>query len=189
MLRPCEPEGVNFPMTLRQLFLVFFKISATAFGGGIAVIGVTKQEMEARANLSEEELTNYISLATAMPGPLAVSIAYLIGRHYHKTLGAAIAILGAALPPFLLLIVLSPFILDHLQDPAVLGFFRGVLAGVAVLISIVVVQDAKDTLKSGRIDTVIYLFVLVLIGGARLHPLIAITSGLLLQRLLRRFSA
>ena len=93
------------------------------------------------------------------------------------------------LPPFLLLILISPFILDYIYDPAVLGFFRGVLAGVAVLISIVVVQDAKDTLKRGRIDTVIYFFVLVLIGGARLHPLIAITAGLFLQQLLRRFSA
>ena len=185
----CEPEGVNSKMTLKQLFWIFFKISATAFGGGIAVIGVTKQEMAVHGNLSEEELANFISLATAMPGPLAVSIAYLIGRHYHQTLGATVAILGAALPPFLLLILISPFILDYIYDPAVLGFFRGVLAGVAVLISIVVVQDAKDTLKRGRIDTVIYFFVLVLIGGARLHPLIAITAGLFLQQLLRRFSA
>jgi Chromate transport protein ChrA len=112
-------------MTLRQLFWIFFKISATAFGGGIAVIGVTKQEMAVHGNLSEEELSNFISLATAMPGPLAVSIAYLIGRHYHQTLGATVGILGAALPRFFSL-SLSPLLYWTIyMIPLFLVFFEG----------------------------------------------------------------
>ena len=174
-------------MTLRQLFWIFFKISATTLGGGIAVIGVTKHEMEERGIISQSELINFIGLATAMPGPLAVSVAYLLGRHLRQTQGAVVAVTGAVLPPFLTLLVLSPFILDHMQEPAVLGFFRGVLAGVAALISTIVLMDVKDTLKSGSINTLIFFFVLALIGGARLHPLIAIIAGLLLQQLLRRF--
>ena len=174
-------------MTLKKLFWIFFKISATTFGGGIAVIGVIKHEMEEQGEISENELMDLIGLATAMPGPLAASIAYLLGKHYHQTRGAAVAVLGAILPPFLTLLFLSPFILDHMQDPVVLGFFRGVLAGVAALVSTVVVLDVKDTLKNGRLNTITYLFVLALIGGVHLHPLIAITAGILLQLLLRRF--
>ena len=66
-------------MSLLELFLFFFKISAVTFGGGIVILGMVQLEEEKRRDIAPEVFADMVSLAASMPGPIAVSIAWLAG--------------------------------------------------------------------------------------------------------------
>ena len=172
-------------VSVRELFLFFFKISATTFGGGIVIVGMIRLEMEKRDDIAEEELTDLLGLAAAVPGPIAVSSAYMLGRYYRGAMGAVAAVLGAVLPPFLAILFVSPFILAYSHLPMVSGFFKGILAGVAAMIAAVVVADVKKTLFERRTNVLAYALVIILLGWLQMNPLVAVASGLALQGVLQ----
>ena len=75
-------------MTPWQLFKMFFKISSVTFGGGVVIIGMAETEVRKRGDMSEQDLLDIVSLSAAMPGPIAVSSSFLIGKHYSGIRGA-----------------------------------------------------------------------------------------------------
>ena len=100
-------------MTILQLFLFFFRISAVTFGGGIVIMGMVKLGISKRQDISDAEFSDMVSLAASVPGPLAVSVAWLLGRHYRGIKGSIAAVAGAVLPPFVIILILSPIILKY----------------------------------------------------------------------------
>ncbi|WP_448634410.1 chromate transporter [Pedobacter panaciterrae] len=70
---------------LKYLFLTFLKIGCVSFGGHMALIAVVQKEMiEKDKTLSQENLLNAVSIASLLPGPLAVNVVSYIGYHLHK---------------------------------------------------------------------------------------------------------
>ena len=175
-------------MSLMQLFLFFFKISAVTFGGGIVILGMVQLEEEKRRDIDPEVFADMVSLAASMPGPIAVSIAWLMGRHYRGLAGSLAAVAGAVLPPFLIILFLSPFIIKYSSLPAVGGFFRGVLAGTSAIIVLVIFDNVKSALWGQLWNVVPFLMVIALIGVLHLHPLLTMTAVILLQCLHERFA-
>ena len=111
-------------MNLLQLFFFFFRISAVTFGGGIAILGMVKLGLAERKDITELEFSDMLSLAASVPGPLAVSMAWLLGKHYRGIKGSIAAVAGAVIPPFLIVLFLSPIILRYSGTPQVQGFFK-----------------------------------------------------------------
>lgn len=173
-------------MTLTELFLFFFRISAVTFGGGIVILGMVQLEQEKRGDIDPEEFADMVSLAASMPGPIAVSISWLLGRHYKGLAGSVTAVLGAILPPFMIVLLLSPIILKYSGVPAVQGFFRGVLAGTGAIISTVVFDNVKTTLSAGWWNLVPFALVVAMIGVFKIHPLIAMSLVIAVQILRER---
>lgn len=133
-------------MSLLELFIFFFRISAVTFGGGIVILGMVQLEEEKRGDIDPEVFADMVSLAASMPGPIAVSISWLLGRYYKGLAGSLAAVFGAILPPFLIILILSPFIIKYSGVPSVMGFFRGVLAGTSAIIILVIVDNVKSAL-------------------------------------------
>ncbi len=79
-------------MTIFQLFLFFFRISALTFGGRIVILGMVKLGMADRKDISDAEFSDMLSLAASVPGPLAVSISWLLGRYYRGLKGSMAAV-------------------------------------------------------------------------------------------------
>ena len=77
-------------MSLWELFVFFFRISAVTFGGGIVILGMVQLEQEKRGDIDPEVFADMVSLAASMPGPIAVSISWLMGRHYKRGSPAAL---------------------------------------------------------------------------------------------------
>ncbi len=173
-------------MSLLELFFFFFKISAMTFGGGIVILGIVQLEQEKRRDIDSEQFADMVSLAASMPGPIAVSIAWLMGRHYRGLAGSIAAVAGAVLPPFLIILILSPYIIKYSDLPAVKGFLSGVLAGTAAIISTVIFKNVKDAVWRKWLNIIPYLFVISLIGVFRLHPLFVIAAAMAIQYLLYR---
>ncbi|MDY2985194.1 MAG: chromate transporter [Synergistes jonesii] len=168
-------------MSLLELFLFFFKISSVTFGGGIVILGIVQLEQEKRRDIDGETFADMVSLATSVPGPIAVSIAWLMGRHYKGLAGSLAAVAGAVLPPFLIILILSPYIIKYSNAPAVRGFFAGVLAGTGAIISVVIFDNVKGALWGKWWNLVPYLSVVSMIGVFRLHPLLVMAAVIALQ--------
>ncbi|OUO93211.1 chromate transporter [Cloacibacillus sp. An23] len=176
-------------MSLWELFVFFFRISAVTFGGGIVILGLVQLEQEKRRDIDPEEFADMVSLAASMPGPIAVSISWLMGRHYKGLAGSIAASAGAVLPPFLIILLLSPFVIKYSDVPAVKGFFRGVLAGTSAMIALVIVDNVKNALAGKWWNVVPYALVISAIGVFHIHPFAAMAGALALQYAHERIAA
>lgn len=168
-------------MSLAQIFCFFFKLSAITFGGGVVILGIINVEFEKRDDITSDELYDITTLATAMPGPIAVSISWLLGKYYKGVLGGIIGVIGAVLPPFLVILFLSPFIIKYSENPHVRGFLYGVLATTCAIITLVIINHVKKTLFLSKWNIIPYVLILILIGILKLNPLIIIPFVIALQ--------
>ena len=121
-------------MILFELFITFFYIGATTFGGGYAMIPLVRDEVVPRW-LSDAEFINMIAVSEATPGPVAINMATFIGSSEAGILGSALATLGVVLPSFIIILLISSLIKNFLKYKAVNAFLGGVRPGVVALIT------------------------------------------------------
>ena len=168
-------------MSLWHLFTYLFKLSGLTFGGGVVILGILENELPKRNDISKEEFADMVALATSMPGPIAVSISWLVGKYYRGIIGGIVAVLGAVMPPFLIILFLTPFIVKYADLPAVHGFLGGILAATGAMITVTVVGNVKSALAAGLWNLLPYLVIIAMIGLFKINPLIAILTALALQ--------
>lgn len=177
-------EG-TLAMNPLALFLMFFKISAVTFGGGIAILAMAKTELQKRG-FPDEDMAEIAALATAMPGPIATSSAWLAGRKIAGIRGALASVAGILVPPFFAILLLSGFVMAHRDSVSLASFFKGVLCAVAALVATLVWGEIRRSLvgKGRWINLLPYALVIGLILWAGLHPLLAMACGVGLRLLL-----
>ena len=96
-----EKEGKKI---LRTLFWTDFYISAFTFGGGFVIITLMKKKFVNELHwIDEKEMLDFAAMAQSSPGAIAVNAAILVGWKLKKLSGMAAAVLGAILPPMLIL--------------------------------------------------------------------------------------
>ncbi|NLM71300.1 MAG: chromate transporter, partial [Synergistaceae bacterium] len=88
-------------MSIGSIFFLFLRIGALTFGGGIVMLGFIQGELRSIGGFSEEEIADMTVLATALPGPVAVNLSYIIGKRMAGARGAFAAVTGTSIPPFL----------------------------------------------------------------------------------------
>jgi len=98
----------NKKITLRYLFFTFFRIGCVSFGGHMALISlVQKMMVDKDETLDNEVILDGITVASLLPGPLAVNVVAYIGYHLKGKTGAIISMVGVLLPACILMLVLS----------------------------------------------------------------------------------
>ena len=103
----------HMPIHLK-LFLVFFKIGLFTFGGGYAMIPLIHREtVEGNQWIDDETMLNMLAIAESTPGPVAINSATFIGHRVAGFWGALCATLGVTLPSFLVISILSLFIMQY----------------------------------------------------------------------------
>ena len=118
-----------------SLFWTFFKIGAFTFGGGYAMIPlITKEVVDDKKWITNEDILDVIAIAESTPGPIAVNSATFIGCKIAGFWGAMFATFGVVLPSFVIISIIS-MVLDKFQDIQAVKFaFNGIRAGVLALI-------------------------------------------------------
>ena len=87
----------------QTLLKTFFVIGLTSFGGYMALIAMIRRDMVERDNvITDEFLTEGITLSSFLPGPVAVNVVAYIGYKLAGVLGALLSIIAVLLPSFLL---------------------------------------------------------------------------------------
>lgn len=119
----------------RALAKTFFKLGATGFGGGLAVIAHIRRVVAyERQWLSEEEFLDAVSLAQSLPGANAVNAITYIGLKLGGIRGALVSVTGFILPSFLAMIGLTVAHSYLIHFPDAQRVFQGFNAAVVGLI-------------------------------------------------------
>ena len=131
-----------------QLFLSTFKLSACTFGGGFVIIPLMRERFVKELHWIEEE--EMLDL-TSSPGSIAINASILVGYHVAGIPGALITVVGSALPPLIIISIISAFYQAFRSNKYVSMAMAGMLAGVAAVIFDVVINMAWPILKKKRL--------------------------------------
>lgn len=133
-----EKEKVPFLSKLKllcRLFFIFFKIGLFSFGGGYTMVAFFESEfVEKKKWLNSDEFFNILAIAESTPGPIAINSSTYIGYKLCGVLGSLVATFGCALPSFIIIFTISLFFDEFLKLEYVQYAFKGIQAGVPLLI-------------------------------------------------------
>jgi len=134
---------------LWELFLSFLKIGAFTFGGGYAMMPIMHKEVvEKKQWATDEDILKLLVISESTPGVLAVNSATFIGYKIAGFFGALLATLGVVLPSFIVISIISLFIIQFKELEWVNYAFMGIRAGVAMLILNAVFKLSKKVKKT-----------------------------------------
>lgn len=182
--------STNSP-SLWFLFLSFLKIGSTAFGGFMVLISVVQNEMvERKKLLTHSEMVDGISLATILPGPVAVNVVAYVGYRLRGGLGALVSATGVILPAFILIVALSAAYLHWGKIPVVNKLFLGFIPAVtAVIVHAAWGMARKAVLGLPEFAiAVAACFLLLYKGGFYITLIIIVSAGLIGWLSFARFS-
>ena len=93
--------------SLKYLFFTFLKLGSISFGGFMALISVIQDQLVDKDKIIKSEtVLDGISLASVLPGPIAVNVVTFIGYKLKGLSGAIISMIAIVIPSFLLLCIL-----------------------------------------------------------------------------------
>ena len=117
------------------LFRSFLKIGLTSFGGHAALVSVLQEELvKKKSVIPDSAIMDGLSIASFLPGPLAVNVCTFIGYRLRGWPGALISMFAVLIPPFLLIIVIAYFYSRHGDLQPVNSFLNGVIPVIIGLI-------------------------------------------------------
>ena len=133
---------------LWKIFLTFFKIGAFTFGGGYAMIPlIQKEAVENHHWVEDEDILDIVAIAESTPGPIAINAATFVGYRVKGFAGALAATFGVVLPSFMIILAIS-YVLRQFRDWKVVQYaFRGIRAGVLVLMLKALIKMFKTNRK------------------------------------------
>ena len=141
-----------------KLFISTFYLSAFTFGGGYVIIPLMKKKfVDDLQWIEEDEMLNLTAIAQSSPGAVAVNASILLGYRVAGILGALVTILGTVLPPFIILSVISIFYTAFRDNIVVNAVLKGMQAGVAAVITDVVLNLGSNVFKQKDIVSAIIM--------------------------------
>ncbi len=181
-----------------KLFLTFSKIGIFNFGGGYAMLSLIHNEaVEKNAWLTNAEFADIVAISQSTPGPIGINAATYVGytsvinegySHGVAILGAFLASLSIIWLPFILMIIISRYLLTHKDSKAVQDIFRGLRPTIVGLIAAAaLLLMSKDNFGSPAdnpalfaLSIAIFLASFYLTGFKKANPvLVMLCSGVL----------
>jgi chromate transporter len=174
--QPAQPELQ--PPSLATVFLAFFRLGLTAFGGPAMVSYIRKMAVQQKGWLDGAVFDDGVALCQAIPGATAMQVTAYTGLRIRGVAGAFAAFVGFGLPAFILMMALSALYVSTSALPPVKALF---LALQAIIVALV----AYSTVSFGRISLKRWIHVLIAGIAAVLfiigvHPIIVIILAALL---------
>ncbi len=133
---------------MRYLFFTFLKIGAISWGGFMALIAVMKKQLVDKDKVVKEEIVlDGISLASVLPGAVAINVATYIGYQVRGIKGALICLAATIIPAFLLILGLGTIYSTYGELPIFNKFFLGVMPAIVAVILSVAINMAQKQVK------------------------------------------
>ena len=177
--------------TLPSLFLNCFLLSLVTFGGGSTIISMLqKQFVEKLKWIDETEMLEMVTLAQSSPGATSVNTAMLIGYRLFGLRGALASAAGSALPPLIIICVITLFYDQIRLSGAAANALAGVRACAAALVMSVSLTLSINLFKKKDYFTIIIWACAVVAAVAfKMNALILALAGLVIGILRFLFSA
>jgi chromate transporter len=141
---------MNNRPSLPDLFLSFFRLGLTAFGGPAMVAYIKELSVNRKKWLDEETFRNGVALCQALPGATAMQTAAFVGLRSRGIRGALCAFVGFGLPAFLFMLALSELYSSHHIVPWVTAIFSGLQVAVVSIVANATYSFGRATLNDYR---------------------------------------
>lgn len=123
--------------------------------------------------ITSEDFIDGAAVAQSVPGAIVINIATFIGNKISGKRGAIAAVLGAALPSLITIMVVARFFLQFRELTIVQHFFKGAAPAIVSLIASAIIGIGKESLRDYR-PIIITIGLLFLIVYLHIHPILAI---------------
>lgn len=127
------------------LFWTFFQIGLFGFGGGYAMISMIQGEVVTHYHwMTTSQFTDIVAVSQMTPGPIGINSATYVGytaltnaghAWYWGILGSAISTFAVVLPSFILMILISRFLMAYKDHPIVEHVFSWLRPAVVGLLA------------------------------------------------------
>jgi len=141
---------LNLKLKARLLFLSFFRLGLTAFGGPAMIAHIKELSVNRRQWIDAAAFRDGIALCQSIPGATAMQMAAYVGLRSGGIAGALASYVGFGLPAFFLMIVLSVLYARLGGLPEIKSIFNGLQVIVVALIVNAVFVFGKGTAKNRR---------------------------------------
>ena len=167
-----------------DLFLSFFWMGLTAFGGPAMTAHIRKHVVDKKKWLDSNSFDSGLALCQVIPGAIVMQLAAYIGLKLKGIGGAVVCFIGFGLPAFLIMFILS-VIYKHSKNIAVVEL---VLNGLRVII-VAIVANAAYVFGKKNFSNANDWVIAVIASGlflTKLHPalvlLVAAILGLVITK-------
>ena len=144
---------------LIKIFLSTLYLSAFTFGGGYVIVTLLKTKFVDELHwIDEKEMLDLVAIAQSSPGPIAVNGAIVVGYKLCGIPGICFAVLGAVIPPFFIIALISVAYNAFRSNEAVQAVLFGMRSGVCAVIASVVYDMASGIVKNKDMTGIILMF-------------------------------
>ncbi|MFV0439987.1 MAG: chromate transporter [Lachnospirales bacterium] len=123
-------------LPLLQMCLVFAKIGLMSFGGGYAMIPFIQYETVSRGWMTNESILDMIAVSQVTPGPITTNMATFVGYSNYGFWGGIFATIGVTVPPIVLILLITRYVLDKLTPKVREKVFFGLRPTISALLLI-----------------------------------------------------
>ena len=166
-----------------NLFLTYLKIGLFGFGGGYAMLSLIQHEAvevthwgETSPWITQTEFTDIVAISQMTPGPIGINSATYIGYTATGSVwGSVVATFAVCLPSFLLVLLVSRFILKHKDNAVIKSIFAGlrpVVVGLIAAAALLLMNRENFTDNTFSIAIAAVAFALAYF--TKLHPILII---------------
>lgn len=167
---------------LWKLFLATFTLSAFTFGGGFVIVSLMKKKfVEELGWLEENEMLDITAIAQSSPGPIPINASVILGYRMAGITGTFVAILGTAIPPMVIISLISVFYTQFRENPTIATALQVMRVGVAAVIFDVVFNLAKNVYQTKRmlyISMMVVSFLATAVFGISAMLIILVCLGI-----------
>lgn len=152
-------------VSLSYLFYTFLKIGCVSFGGYMALVALMQKLMVDKDEVVDNEIIlEGITVASLLPGPLAVNVVAYIGYHLKGKTGALVSMLGVLLPACTLMLLLSWVYFTYSYKIEWALIMQYVAATVSAIILSAGLQLFKKEISKDHKKIVLCVFTIVVIS-------------------------
>ena len=173
---------------LWQIFKSTLYLSAFTFGGGYVILTLMKDTFVDKLKwIDKDQMLDMTAIAQSAPGAVAINASIVVGYEIAGLPGMVVAILGTAIPPLIIISIISMFYEAFIANKYIAGFLKGMQAAIAALIFKVSFDMGKDLLKDKSEFVPVIMVVAFILGYFLKVNIVYIIGGLILLGLINSF--
>lgn len=144
---------------LGKLFFSTLYLSTFTFGGGYVIVTLLKDKFVDKLHwVEEDEMLDLVAIAQSAPGAIAVNGAIVIGYKLAGVLGILVSVLGAILPPMVILSLISFCYEAFSTNRIISAMLYGMRSGVGAVIASVVWDMGSGVFREKKVLPILIMF-------------------------------
>lgn len=174
---------------LWQIFKSTLYLSAFTFGGGYVILTLMKDTFVDKLKwVDKDQMLDMTAIAQSAPGAVAINASIVVGYETAGLLGMIVAILGTAIPPLMIISIISMFYEAFIANHYIASFLKGMQAAIAALIFKVSFDMGRDLLKEKTKFVPVIMVVAFVLGYFLKVNIVYIIGGLIFLGLINSFA-